>query len=436
MNSYKLRLASILIGFLGLCFAAILVLLPFHAFLSTWGGTTIGPLLVWKSWKEILLASLIPVVAVVCWLRPEIARRMLASKLNWAILAYVILTLAMTLLSSASTEAAIAGLLMNTRFLALFVLAEILVLSEAPWLQKLKKSAAAWLIGTGVLLSTLAIVQVSVLPKDFLTSFGYDKNTTIAPYVLVDQDPQAVRAFATMRGPNTLAAYLLLPLAVALLAWWQHRRHWLPALAAIAMVFAIILSGSRSAWLGAAAMLAVMAWLIIPHKKLWKWAKIGAIPIAVAGALVLWLATTVPALRLAIFHSGGNSQTESLTEGSSDKHLQATLDGLHTAFTHPLGLGVGAAGPASFYNPSGGNIPENYYVQIAEEVGLLGLALFLAINFHVGRRLWLQKDVLPRALLASFIGMAVINVFLHGWADDPTAMTWWAVAGLFIVKQK
>jgi hypothetical protein len=62
-----------------------------------------------------------------------------------------------------------------------------------------------------------------------------------------------------------------------------------------------------------------------------------------------------------------------------------------------------------------------------------GLAFFVLTSAMIAKRLWQQQEM-PRALLASFIGIAVINLFLHGWADDPTAMTWWGIAGLFVAR--
>jgi hypothetical protein len=426
-----------LLAVLGVCLAVILLLLPFHAFFSTWGGTTIGPLLVWKSWKEIILLALVPIVVWLCVLRPDVRRGMWRSWLNKAIALYVVVTLVMAVGSSASTPAIIAGLLMNLRFLAMFVLAEVLVVANPPWLAGLKKWLTPWMLGTGILLSALAMLQVTVVPKDFLSHFGYNKDSTIAPYVLVDQDPNALRAFATMRGPNTLAAYLLLPLALALLTWWQDKRKWWAFGSAALMVVALGLTGSRSAWLGAAAMLVLLAFATLPRAKLIRWIKFGTIPIVLLAVLVLWLTTAVPALRLAIFHSGGNGQVESLTEGSSDKHWQATLMGIEAVVDDPLGQGIGTAGPASFYNDGNVNIPEDYFVQIGQETGLFGLAVFLVASVLVWRNLWInQRDVWGRALLGSFIGLTIVNLFLHGWADDPTAMTWWALAGLFIVKPK
>lgn len=424
-----------LLAIIGVCLAVILVLLPLHAFISTWGGTAIGPLLVWKSWKEIILLALVPVVVWLCFLRADIRRGMWRGWLNRAVALYVLITLVMAIGSPAPTQAIIAGLLMNLRFFAIFVLAEVLLVANPPWLARFKNRLTPWLFGAGVFLSMLAILQVTVIPKDFLGHFGYNKDTTIAPYVLVDQDPHALRAFATMRGPNTLASYLLLPLALALLVWWQNKRKWWALGSAALMIVAIGLSGSRSAWLGAAAMAVLLACMTLPRQKLLTWLKFGTIPVVLVAVLVLWLATTVPAVRLAVFHSGGNGKVESLTEGSSDKHWQATLAGIEQITDDPLGQGIGTAGPASYYGQP--NIPEDYFIQIGEETGLFGLAIFAIISVVMWRKLWQNRtDVMARALLGSFIGLNIINLFLHGWADDPTAMTWWAIAGLYLVAPK
>jgi O-antigen ligase len=316
----------------------------------------------------------------------------------------------------------------------MFVLAEVIVVANPPWFEKFKATLTPWIIGVGVILSVFAVLQVTVIPKDFLANFGYDKDTTIAPYLLVDQDPNALRAFATMRGPNTLAAYLLLPLAVAIAVWWHNRRAWWALGSAALMMVALALTGSRSGWLGAAAALAALAYATLPRETLLRWIKFGIVPLVAVAGIVLWLAITVPAVRLAIFHSGGNDPNESLTEGSSDKHWQAALIGIQQIVSDPLGQGVGSAGPASFYNTAEPpSIAEDYYVQIGQEAGVAGIAFFILISAMVAKRLWQQQDM-PRALLASFIGIAVINLFLHGWADDPTAMTWWGIAGLFIAR--
>lgn len=423
---------SILEKIFVIAFVVILVLLPFHAFFSTWGGTLFGSLLLWKSWKEIILLLLIPLVLWYCILRPDVAEKLWRSWLNRLIAAYVVLHLIFAITSQASIEAIGAGLLMNLRFLAMFILAQIVLTVDHHWLKPIKHALPLWLLFTTIALALMAITQVTLLPPDFLAAFGYDKNTTIAPYVVVDQHPDALRAFATMRGPNTFGAYLLLPLAVALvLVVWQ-RRNILAGLALGLGGAALLFTSSRSAWLGTIVMVVVLAIIIVPRQRLIKIAKWGAIPGLLAIVGFFWIATTIPSVRLAVFHSRADRTT--LTEGSSDKHWQETLNGVQDAAATPLGQGVGTAGPASFYNTkSDPEVAENYFVQIAQEVGIVGLALFIAINAMVAYQLWQRRQHMwPRVLLASFAGLTVVNFFLHGWADDPTSMTWWGIAGLYL----
>ncbi len=413
--------------------ALILILMPVHAFLSTWLGTSIGPLLAWKSWKEILLVLLIPIVAWYCVLKPDVARVLWGRLVNKLIALYVALHLALAVFSVASAQAVVAGLMMNLRFLAIFILVQVIVEAKPRYLRRLQEWTPRWLLWTGIFLGVLAILQVYVLPKDFLVHFGYNKDATISPYILVDQNPNALRAFATMRGPNTLGAYMLMPVAAALYALYKKRRDGIAILAAVLGMVAIYLTGSRSAWLGLLVALVVLAAILLPRGEVVKWTKRLIIPSVLLIALIGWAAVTIPSVRLAVFHSSPGDS--SLNEGSNDKHWEATARGIANVVRHPLGSGPGSAGPASFYNTTGTNLSENYYVQIAEEVGLIGLGLFAAINVLVVRSIVRHSGILPAVLLASFAGISLINIFLHGWADDPTALTWWALAGLYMSKK-
>lgn len=414
--------------------SVIVALMPIHAFLSTWLGTMIGPLLVWKSWKEILLAAIIPAVVLYCALHPEAAKAVWGRAVNKLIGLYVLLHLLLSLVSTASTEAVLAGLMMNLRFLAIFVLVQVIVEAKPKYLEQLKVAVPSWFLWVGLGLGLLAVLQVYALPRDFLVPFGYDKDATISPYLLVDENPDALRAFATMRGPNTLGAYLLLPIAAGLYLAYTKRRDVLAWATVILGFVAVYLTGSRSAWLGLLTTVVVMALLIVPRHHVVRWAKRLIVPAIVLVALVGWAAVNVPSVRLAVFHSSPGDS--SLTEGSNDKHWEATAQGVQDVVRHPWGSGPGSAGPASFYNSTGTNLSENYYVQIAQEVGLIGLGLFIAINVLVVRSIVRRSGILPAALVASFAGIALINLLLHGWADDPLALTWWALAGLYMGTNK
>lgn len=415
-------------------FAVILVLLPFHAFLSTWGGSSIGPLWVWKGWKELLLLGLVPLVLLYLALRPDVAKLVWRGWLTKLILLYVVLSVVMGIVSQASSEAIAAGLAMNLRFLAMFVLAQILIASDDDWAHAVKRWVEPWLFVTTIVISLLAIAQVTIAPKDFLVGFGYDKETTIAPYVLIDDNPDALRAFATLRGPNTLGAFLLLPLLLAVLAVFREPRNLLGGLTLGFGTVALVATSSRSAWLGLAVGLVVLAILALHSRGLLKLVKWGALPAIALTAILAWLVLAVPSVRLMLFHSSPDDP--SLLEGSNEAHWRATADGWQAALVQPVGAGVGTAGPASFYNSDAApRIPENYFVQLAQEVGFAGLALFIAICGVLSYRLLRHRERMwPKVLLASFVGLTVVSVFQHGWADDPSAMIWWAIAGLYSLR--
>lgn len=410
-------------------FVVIIVLLPLHAFLSTWLGTAIGPLLVWKAWKEILLLFLMPFVAVYFQLRPDILTKLWRRRINQIIVAYVLLHIVLSFFAHVSKGAIVAGLLINLRFFVMFLLAQTLVESNHPWVVKAKQALPKWLLWSTLVLSIMAIAQVTVVPKDFLSNFGYNKEKTIAPYELVDQNPNALRAFATMRGPNTLGEYLLLPLMLAIYLLVKRREVLLSIAVLATGAYALLATGSRSAWIGFGLSLALLLVGLLPRGKL-RWLWWGIPPVLLSVGFLVWFATVNPNLRLAIFHS--RADRASLISGSSEQHASAIIDNAKDALQHPLGQGPGAAGPASFYDPGGVQISEDYYIQVAQEVGLLGLGMFLAINVLLARRLFVGRDeLLPSVLLASLAGLTLINVFLHGWADDPTAMIWWGIAGLY-----
>lgn len=417
---------TLLIG-LGLIY----VLMPLHAFLSTWGGTAIGPLWVWKSWKEILLGGL--VLLTLGWLctKPALLKELVRRPLVIALLAYLVLSLSLAAVfaSRIESEALLAGLAMNLRYLAAGVLAYIVFCYgglSANWVLRM-----CWiLLGFGGLLATIAVAQILLLPPDFLAMFGYDKTTTIAPNLMIDDNPDMLRAFATLRGPNDFGAFLVLPFILTI-AWFRKLPVWVSVWSLLILTWGLILSGSRSAWIGL--VVAIMTYVGFRLGKRLGWKRVSAIAVVVGivGFGSLYAAVHVPELRMAVFHSSPGDS--SLTEGSTDDHISATLGGAERVVEAPLGCGPGCAGPASYYGDEP-KISENYFVQIAEETGIVGLGLFLALVTFVGLKLLRLKELqdVGRVLFAALIGYAVIGLLLHVWADDPLSITWWLLAGAVI----
>jgi len=409
----------------------IFVTMPLHAFVSTWGGTAVGPLWLWKSWKELLLVAL--TVPTLAWLvtNRAVLRELASNPLVIGVVLYILLStvIAAVFWNENGSQAVMAGLAMNLRYLAVAALAYLLfrygALSET-WLAR-----GMWfVVCAGVFVAVLGIMQILVIPSDYLAMFGYEKGVTIAPFTLIDNNPDLLRAFATLRGPNDFGAFLILPIILVIT---QVRR--LPVWVSVSLLgllsWGLILSSSRSAWVGMVVALAAYAFLTF-GRKLTLTHIIGLLAtLVIVFAGLFYAAVNVAVLRQAVFHSSPGDP--SLTEGSTDKHLDATLNGITRVVSHPLGCGVGCAGPASYYGKEG-KISENYFVQIAEEVGAIGLMFFLFVVGYVAYRLATNRKqrVLSCALLASLVGYVAIGMLLHVWSDDPLSITWWMLAGALI----
>jgi hypothetical protein len=176
--------------------------------------------------------------------------------------------------------------------------------------------------------------------------------------------------------------------------------------------------------------LLTIGWLQLKHRRtrlIFAGVGLGLVVLALGAFLLLKNNT---GLENAILHTQAHSAS---AVSSNQAHASALKDGVEDTLHQPFGDGPGTAGPASEYN--GGHEPriaENYYLQIAEEVGWLGLALFLAVVGLVGLELYQQviRSRLALVLFGSLIGLSLVNLLSHAWADDTLAYLWWGLAGI------
>jgi O-antigen ligase len=406
---------------------AIFVLLPFATPLTVFLGTKLNHLSLFKVWKEIamvIIGILVLLSGLVARFRD--AQHKLLRVLLWLMVAYGAWTILLGLVDlliphQINWAAFIYALIVNLRFLFFFALCW-LVCQESPVLavnwRKLVLIPAMVVVGFGVL-------QHYVLPNDFLTHFGYGPHT-ITAYQTVDQKPDYVRLQSTLRGPNPLGAYLVVIITALLVGFRKQRRQQAVALAATLVV--MFYTYSRSAWAGMVVAVASLAYISITSLALRKW-------IAVAGAAIIllfgagvYLGRHNSVVENTVFHTDSTSRSP---ESSNAGRLGALERGVQDVAHEPFGRGPGSAGPASLRNDHPERIAENYYLQIGQEVGWIGLGLFLAINAVISLLLWQQrKDPLARVLLASFLGLVIVNMVSHGWTDDTLSLLWWGMAGV------
>lgn len=400
----------------------VLVLLPFHAVISTWAGTSLGYYLWFKSWKELLIGAMIfgslYLLASDRGLGSVIFRR----KINMLIIAYGLLHILTAIVFEAPPQAALVGILMNLRFLVFFGLVQIAAYyMPSHWNEHRLVRYIGW---PAVIVVGFGFLQLTVLPDDFLRHFGYGPDT-IQPFMTIDQKSDLIRVNSTLRGPNPLGAYLILPISM-LVYWLVKRRNWLIAAGLTATGLILLASHSRSAMLGASVAGAVICLLQLPRKQLGRLVFI-VVPLAVLGLVGAFLLRDTYLIQNTLFHTDENSPS---SVSSNALHWQASSQAVIDIINNPLGQGPGTAGPASFYTDSSLKLAENYYLQIGQEVGVIGMVIFLAINvLIVAQLLRRSRQFWPAVLLASFAGIVIVNLFLHGWADDTLGVVWWGAAG-------
>ncbi len=126
----------------------------------------------------------------------------------------------------------------------------------------------------------------------------------------------------------------------------------------------------------------------------------------------------------------GNPEEKVVDLDSNDYHTLLIRQGLEGIADQPLGHGPGTAGLVSIQNPNGGQLTENYYIQIGYEIGIAGLLMFIGFNAWVYIKLWKQHGYVALILCASFFAYVLTNMLLHTWSNEAVAAQWWLLAGL------
>jgi O-antigen ligase len=290
----------------------------------------------------------------------------------------------------------------------------------------LRKHWVPIVLWPAAIVTLFGLLQAFILPQDFLKHFGYGQST-IPAYQTINSNQSYVRIQSTLRGVNPYGAYLVLITSVMTALILKLRRNYKMVALLIASLVTLIYTFSRSAWIGTFVALAFVVVLALYKTRLFKAVVLGGlILLIIAAALVVTDHST--RLQNIIYHTQSNSAVKTT---SDQGHLSGLESGLKDIYHQSLGGGVGTAGPASTYNPKRIRIAENYYIQIGQETGVLGLGLFLAINISVACRLWRRRDSsLALGLFASFLGLVVVNMLSHAWEDPTLSYLWWGLAGI------
>lgn len=423
----RLRLEPIIAWLLLIIMGLIVVHAPLTVFIES---RVPGIADIAKAWKELLLLVALILLCIDVTLQSA-WRRVLKDKLVWVIAVYAGLHGVVALLDPATLSSTIAGLMIDLRYVAYFVAVYIFIRFYPRYAASFGKVA---LVGAVIVIGFALLQQV--LPRDFLKYAGYS-DSTIKPYLTVDENPDFVRHSSTLRGPNPLGAYAVMVLAGVVAFGMAVGRNvksrkvkYLHLLLAVGALVALWTSQSRSAWIAAAIAVAVL--VVVRYRE--------ALRGKIASLLVLSaviLAVGVYSIKdTAFFHNVilHDNPTTGADIDSNTGHAESLVHGTTKMLANPLGSGVGSTGSASLY----GDAPviiENQYLFIAHEVGWLGLGLFVVIFTIIMLRLWkLRQSWRALAVFASGVGLAVIGLLLPVWVDDTVAIIWWGLAAVVLAE--
>ena len=399
--------------------------MPFHVFLSQSLSLVTGGLDEWKIAKDVLLALLCLLTVIVVWLDRKATR--LFNVIIAVTVVYVLLNIGIWALHPhvASRTSALLGFTYDLRLFGYLILGYGAILLTP--INPLKVRNLVLIVSCVV--AGLGVLQY-FLPSGLLTHVGYSVSRGVLPNFFIDDNPEFPRIMSTLRDPNSLGAYLALPIALfmamVLRARSEKRRLFYGSLLCLQLI-AVYLTFSRSAWIGSFIVVVLVSWwqyrrwVLRTLKRYW--------PIVVVLVLLVSFGAYTQRHNPIISHE--TTKQIPGTRDSNQAHLYRVEHSIHGIAQDPLGHGPGTAGLASVHTTEGANLTENYYLQVGYETGVIGLLIFVGMQVLIYIRLWPERHTyIGLALLTSFWAYVVINLVLQQWDNEAVAAQWWILAGM------
>jgi hypothetical protein len=457
----------------------LIALLPFHAFLVTVvtkviAGPDHAPLGVLAFWKELLLLIIL-VIAFIELIQQKLKVesgkwKVMRFHWDWIDLCIAGLIFLAVIVSTLNFPLSTFHLLLGFKYDFLPLVAFLLV-RRVPWSELFIQRVFKVVIVSAVIIVLYGLLSL-ILPASFFRALGYSDlhslyvpGGPLAPFQQIGGG-MIRRMQSVMSGPNQLGIWLLIPLSIlaaqavsgkrlAISSFNKLAAHRSPLIAVLVLV-GILFTFSRAAWISAAVILLIAAWMKVPKD----------FRVSFFLSLGAFIGTTV--IALAVF-----APNILLRTASSRDHIARPLEAIQVMIAHPFGLGLGSAGPASnrtsdacVYLETGEDaswalnhadlcvfvgstqvqpldreckcpfLPENWYLQIGVELGVIGFVLYITLIVLIVRLFVSRFSLSPLniAVTFAFLGVSIASLFLHAWEESATAYSVWVISAMTLFK--
>jgi O-antigen ligase len=225
------------------------------------------------------------------------------------------------------------------------------------------------------------------------------------------QGYSGLRESSTMFGPLQFAPLCM----TGLIIWWVYCRNPIPG----AMIAAgLICSVTRSAWIGTAVAISVLAVIMLQKKRF----------ILYLGLALALFAAAIPVLGLSDYLFSVKTGQDPSAQG----HQESIFEGLEYVSDHSLGIGPGNVGKYAVKNDYNAPGFENTYLTLAAEYGVPATLCFLGFLLTILRVLWRARTQLAYVGVGIVIGFGVIMMFAALHDVFPLACWLWFPVGLAI----
>lgn len=415
---------------------ALALYMPLHVFLSQSVSLITGGLGVWDGGKDVLMFISIPFLLIILYLQKSFEVKLIKNIVLLIVLYGLLHVVFLLFDKSLDTRAVIVASVFNNRVMGYLLLGIVVARSNDSEIY-IKNILKATLIICGVV-SVLGIAQY-FLPKDILTYVGYSIERGVKPNFFIDDKPDFPRVMSTLRDPNSLGAFLALPITYAVYFLFIKKGkqtykvlsdNWLKFLL-ITSTLCLIFTFSRSGLISAIVSIFTLLLITFKNKKVIvkKYAPL-AVVFTVVVLSLLFAARDTYVVQNLVLHS----DTSTNQQDPNELRLSFGAKAINHIIKYPQGEGPGTAGLVAIGNPKGGTLTENYYLQIAYEVGAIGLFIFVSIYGIIIARLYRNKSQLGTIVFATGIGLAVFSLLNHSWSNEALALQWWLLAGVSLAR--